>query len=256
MSYENVAENRATDISSRAKGGVVYVEFKGNRRESYYNPFEFPFKRGDLAIVAADRGDDAGKVKHVAKKPSKCPKTRPQFDVIRLANSKDLERQSRLAEKEQNAIMVCNEKIEQYRLPMKLVDSEYRFDGLKLNFFFKADGRIDFRELVRDLASVFRTRIELRQIGARDETKRCCTMGVCGKELCCSMFMTNFLPITTNMAKDQNLQLNPSKLSGVCGRLKCCLAFETPEPDSEVVKSSYNRNMENSDVSQIEEISD
>ena len=192
----------------------------------------------------------------MAKKPPKCPKKRPQYDVIRLANSKDIDRQSWLTEKEENAMLVCNEKIEQYRLPMKLVDSEYRFDGLKLNFFFKADGRIDFRELVRDLASVFRTRIELRQIGARDETKRCCTMGVCGKELCCSSFLTKFLPITTNMAKEQNLQLNPAKLSGVCGRLKCCLAYETPELDSTEVKSSYDRITLNSDELQIDAISD
>lgn len=257
MSLSNNTDRKnISKIRNKNPGGIVYVEFKGNRRESYHNPFEFPFKRGDLAIVAADRGSDAGKVKHIAAKAVGCPKKRPQYDVIRLANSKDKERRSWLAERELNAAIVCKEKIVQYRLPMQLVDSEYRFDGLKLNFFFKADGRIDFRDLVKDLAGVFRTRIELRQIGARDETKRCCSMGVCGKELCCSSFLTQFQPITTNMAKEQNLQLNPSKLSGVCGRLKCCLAFETPEVYSKKTGTSLSQQSALSDESRVDAISD
>ena len=225
---ENIYKN---DINANRdiSGGIIHIEFKGNRRKSYKNPYEFPFKKGDLAIVAADRGNDAGTVKHITKKLPNCPKSRPKYDVIRLGNSKDKERQNWLTEKEKNAFLICNEKIEEFSLPMKLVDSEYRFDGLKLNFFFKAKSHVDFRELVKDLASVFRTRIELRQVGARDETKRCCTHGICGRELCCSSFMTEFHPITTNMAKAQNLLPIPEKLQGRCGKLKCCLRFEYPQ---------------------------
>ena len=215
--YQKVNVNR--------RGGFVQVSFKGNRRELFTNPWEFPFKRGDTAIVGADRGQDAGTIINVLK-TLRDDIAKPEFDVLRRASVQDVQRIDRLREYEKHALGQCREKIKKHSLPMKLIEAEYRFDGLKLTFFFTADSRVDFRELVRDLAGAFRTRIELRQIGARDEVRRNDGYGTCGRRLCCVSFMDCFQPITTQMAKEQNLILNPSKLSGRCGRLKCCLAFE------------------------------
>ena len=203
----------------------IIVEFKGHRREQFYNPYEFPFKWGDTAIVEADRGEDAGVVRHILEFAD------PQqgysmFNVVRRASSEDFRRIEYHRKQEPSAFDICRNKIVEHRLPMRLVDSEYRFDGLKLMFYYTADGRVDFRDLVRDLAGAFRTRIELRQIGTRDELKRWDTFGVCGMKLCCTTFLNTFHTITTQIARAQHLVLNPAKLSGRCGRLKCCLRFE------------------------------
>ncbi len=208
------------------RGGKVWIEFKGQRREIFSNPYEFPFKKGDIAIVEADRGQDAGIVKHVASIAIDPETELPEFSVIRKATVRDREYIETLREREKDALKICQEKVERHNLPMKLIDAEMRFDGLKLIFYFTSEGRVDFRELVRDLAGAFRTRIELRQIGARDEVKKFEGYGVCGYPLCCVSFLSSFKPITTLMAKEQNLILNPSKLSGVCSKLKCCLAYE------------------------------
>ena len=207
------------------RGSFILVEFKGHRRELFRNPWEFPFKPGDIVIVNADSGHDAGTVMHILAELNDTSKI-PEYDVIRRTTLHDTKRIDRLREYEYQALELCRSKIKQHSLPMKLVEAEYRFDGLKLTFYFTADGRVDFRDLVRDLAGTFRTRIELRQIGARDETKRCDGYGTCGRRLCCISFLDYFQPITTQMARVQNLILNPAKLSGCCGRLKCCLAFE------------------------------
>ncbi len=238
------------------RGNLIVVEFKGNRREVFGNPWEFPFKYNDIAIVEADRGQDAGRVKHLCiEKNSGVTKT--DFDVIRRGTTQDSQRIARLREYEVQALALCREKIIKHSLPMKLVEAEYRFDGLKLTFFFTADGRIDFRDLVKDLAGTFRTRIELRQIGARDETKRTDSYGSCGRRLCCVSFIDSFQPITTQMAKVQNLILNPSKLSGCCGRLKCCLAFEHDIYIQGIMgKSPAAIGQEDEDSSDIDKLSD
>ena len=147
-------------------------------------------------------------------------------EVLRHATDKDIERLEEIREKEAEALRICTEKVEEHHLPMKLVDVEYQFDGNKITFYFTSEGRIDFRELVKDLAGVFRTRIDLRQIGVRDEARRFDGMGMCGRRLCCATFLKDFEPVTLKMAKDQNLPLTPSKISGACGRLMCCLTYE------------------------------
>ena len=152
--------------------------------------------------------------------------TTPLKKVIRAANKNDLDSLEKYKKKEPEALKICKEKIKKYKLDMNLIDVEYKFDGSKILFYFTADGRIDFRELVKDLASVFRTRIELRQIGVRDEVKRIGGNGVCGRELCCCTFLNNFETVSIKMAKEQNIALNPSKISGNCGRLMCCLKYE------------------------------
>jgi cell fate regulator YaaT (PSP1 superfamily) len=215
--------NQSRIVSNR--GSYIVVEFKGHRREIVGNPYEFPYKQGDIAVTEADRGQDAGEVRCIHKSlPPDAEK--PEYNVLRKATIQDIQRIDRLREYELQTIAICRKKIAFHKLPMKLSEAECRFDGLKLTFFFTAEGRVDFRDLVRDLAGTFRTRIELRQIGARDETKRFEGYGTCGRRLCCVSFMDEFQPITTQMAKTQNLILNPSKLSGWCSRLKCCLAFE------------------------------
>ncbi len=203
----------------------VRVEFKGNRRLCFANPMEFPLRIGDLVIVRVDKGEDLGRVAHRLRRlPATMPV--PQFEVLRPASIRDLDILKELRVREFSARQICKEKIAAHSLEMKLVDVEYQFDGRKLTFYFTADGRVDFRQLVKDLAAVFRTRIELRQIGSRDETRRFSGSGPCGLLLCCASFLNEFCPITTQMAKDQNLPLNPGKISGCCGRLKCCLRFE------------------------------
>jgi len=213
-------------LGSSHRGGCVVVAFKGNRRELFNNPYEFPFRCGDLAIVEAERGQDAGIVRHVFQNLLLPLPKPPQYAVLRRASGQDSQRLDSLRAYEAQAIAQCTKRILHYNLQMNLVDGEFRFDGLKLTFYFTAEGRVDFRDLVRDLASSFHTRIELRQLGARDEVRRSDGYGSCGQQLCCVRFMNEFRPITTHMARVQNLILNPGKLSGVCGRLKCCLAYE------------------------------
>jgi cell fate regulator YaaT (PSP1 superfamily) len=204
---------------------IIGIEFKGNRRQLFSNPMEFPFKLGDLAVVRVEKGEDLGRVVHLLERmPERLSQV--EFEILRRATDKDIKTLEEYRTKETSAQQICKEKIQNHGLEMKLVDVEYQFDGRKLTFFFTADGRIDFRQLVKDLAATFRTRIELKQIGARDETRRFGGLGPCGRHLCCAVYIVEFCPITTQMAKDQNLPLSPSKISGCCGRLKCCLRHE------------------------------
>jgi len=204
---------------------LVSVEFKGNRRQLFRNPMEFPFQVGDKVVVRVEKGEDLGIVNHLLeRKPEDIIAS--DYEVLRRATEKDLKTLELYRVREQEAKTTCKVKIEHHGLKMKLVDVEYQFDGRKLIFYFTADGRIDFRQLVKDLAATYRTRIELRQIGTRDEIRRFGGLGPCGRTLCCVTFIKEFCPITTQMAKDQNLPLNPNKISGCCGRLKCCLQYE------------------------------
>ncbi len=209
-------------------GLVLEIGFKGNRKEYFSNPLQFPFRIGDYAIVEADRGEDLGVVLQVGILASLkgIEDEKALKKILRKPNAQDLKRYEENRAMERDAFAVCKEKIEKHRLNMKLVDVEYQYDRNKLTFYFTAERRVDFRELVKDLASVYRTRIELRQIGVRDEARRLGGYGPCGRQLCCTSFLMEFDPITTQFAKEQNLPLNPTKLSGVCGRLKCCLRFE------------------------------
>ena len=181
---------------------------------------------GSHAIVETARGVEYGTVLIAPREVSDDQVVQPLKPVIRIANEEDTKTVERNREREKSAYKTCQEKIEKHGLEMKLVQAEYTFDNNKLLFYFTADGRIDFRELVKDLASVFRTRIELRQIGVRDETKLLGGMGICGRELCCCSYLSDFVPVSIKMAKEQNLSLNPTKISGVCGRLMCCLKNE------------------------------
>lgn len=204
---------------------LVKLKFKGNRREYYRNPMEFPIQTGDPLIVENDKGLDLGVVTAVTRE------YRPQmgispFEIVRKANERDLETLRRNREEEKTIKAQTREKIRELGLVMKLMDVEYQLDRKKLSFYYTADERVDFRELVRILAGMFRTRIEMRQIGVRDETKRLSGIGVCGLSLCCGAFLENFDPVSTQVAKDQSLPMNPLKLSGQCGKLKCCLLYE------------------------------
>jgi cell fate regulator YaaT (PSP1 superfamily) len=205
---------------------ILEMEFKGRRKEYFLNPMQFPFQVGDPAIVEVERGHDLGCVSHVGWQTGMESTEPPVHPVLRRATAADLRVEEQNIEKAEQARRIGNEKILAHQLEMKLVDVEIQWDGRKMTFYFTAEGRVDFRELVKDLAATFRTRIDLRQIGARDETKRTGGYGVCGQPLCCAVFLTEFKPITTQMPRDQFLPLNPSKLSGVCGRLKCCLRYE------------------------------
>ncbi len=203
----------------------MLLEFKGHRRSWFANPNLIPAQVGSYAVIEADRGEDAGMIR-AFRESLICTQQANPYSIVRLANEADLAQIERYRETEISARKTCASKIAAHNLQMKLIDAEYRLDGLKLTFYFTSEGRVDFRDLVRELAGAFRTRIELRQIGARDELRRGDCFGVCGLRLCCGNFLTNFLPITTGMAKSQHLILNPIKLSGMCSRLKCCLAFE------------------------------
>jgi cell fate regulator YaaT (PSP1 superfamily) len=205
---------------------VIEVTFKGRRREYYSNPRELPVHAGDYVIVQAERGEDLGRVHHTSEwvKPAHVRGTLRQ--VLRTARPEDLEALDRNRAREERAFQTCKERIVQRDIEMKLVDAEYQLDGNRLTFFFTAERRVDFRDLVKDLASTFRTRIELRQIGVRDESGRIGGVGTCGRELCCATWLREFEPITLKMAKDQGLSPSPSKISGACGRLKCCLRYE------------------------------
>ncbi len=192
----------------------------------YFDPKKLPIKKGDHVIVETARGIEYGSVVADAREVTDDQVVQPLKPVIRIANADDNARAQRNKEKEKEAFRICLEKIRKHKLEMKLIDTEYTFDNNKVLFYFTADGRIDFRELVKDLASVFKTRIELRQIGVRDETKVVGGVGICGRELCCHTFLSEFAPVSIKMAKEQNLSLNPTKISGVCGRLMCCLKNE------------------------------
>ena len=205
---------------------LAEVVFKGQRRAVYRNRNELDINEGDYVVVEADRGQDMGKVSFVGELVRLKRGKGETKSIIRLAEDKDKETHESNKSKEVDAFKLCKEKIEKSNLEMKLVDVEQQWDGSKITFYFTAAQRVDFRELVKELASIYRTRIELRQIGVRDEAKRICGLGICGKKQCCSAFLTEFEQITTQLAKDQQLSLNPSKISGNCGRLLCCLRYE------------------------------
>jgi cell fate regulator YaaT (PSP1 superfamily) len=204
----------------------IEVVFKGERKQIYANPQQFPFKVGDYVIVEADKGEDLGEVNQVGALLSMKKSDFQLKAILRKTDKEDLVKLEQNREKEKAAFKVCKEKIEKHGLNMKLVDVEYQFDANKITFYFTAERRVDFRELVKDLAAQYKVRIELRQIGVRDEARRFGGYGICGRKLCCASFLKEFDPITTQCAKEQNLPLNPQKLSGVCGRLMCCLNYE------------------------------
>ena len=205
---------------------VTGVRFKRPGKIYYFDPENIKLEQGMEVIVDTSMGDELGEVVIAEKMVEDDRVTEPLKKVVRIATEKDKKSKKEYKAKEPEALKICEEKIKKHGLPMKLVDVEYKFDGSKLIFYFTADGRIDFRELVKDLAAVFRTRIELRQIGVRDEVKRTGGNGICGRELCCCTFLGNFETVSIKMAKEQNISLNPSKISGNCGRLMCCLKYE------------------------------
>lgn len=205
---------------------IVGVRFKKAGKIYYFLPGEETLTIDDGVIVETARGVEYGTVVIGPKEVAKDSLVMPVKEVMRKATPKDLQQLEKNEEREEKAFAICLEKIAKRKLPMKLINVEYTFDMNKIVFFFTADGRIDFRELVKDLATVFRTRIELRQVGVRDEAKVLNGIGACGRPLCCSNFLGDFSPVSIRMAKNQNLSLNPTKISGVCGRLMCCLNYE------------------------------
>lgn len=205
---------------------IIGVRFRNVGKIYYFNPKNFPVKTGDAVIVETARGVEFGHVVLGPKEVEDDKVVQPLKDVIRVATKKDQEKEQNNRRKEKEAYEICLKKIQKHGLEMKLIDAEYTFDNNKVLFYFTADGRIDFRELVKDLAAVFKTRIELRQIGVRDETKILGGIGICGRPLCCHTYLSEFVPVSIKMAKEQNLSLNPTKISGVCGRLMCCLKNE------------------------------
>ena len=205
---------------------VVGIRFRNAGKIYYFDPKDFEMEVGSHAIVETARGIEYGTVLIAPREVADDQVIQPLKPVIRVATEEDTKTVERNKEREKSAYKICQEKIAKHGLEMKLVQAEYTFDSNKLLFYFTADGRIDFRELVKDLASVFRTRIELRQIGVRDETKMLGGIGICGRGLCCCSYLSDFVPVSIKMAKEQNLSLNPTKISGVCGRLMCCLKNE------------------------------
>ena len=205
---------------------VVGVRFRSAGKIYYFDPAECDMKVGTHVIVETARGVEYGTVMIAPREVADDKVVQPLKSVIRVATKEDEKQERRNKEKEKDAFKICLEKIAKHKLEMKLVEAEYTFDNNKLLFYFTADGRIDFRELVKDLAAIFKTRIELRQIGVRDETKILGGVGICGRPLCCHSYLSEFIPVSIKMAKEQNLSLNPTKISGVCGRLMCCLKYE------------------------------
>ena len=205
---------------------VVGVRFKEVGKVYYFDPDGHILKKGNRVIVETVRGVECGEVAMDNREIDHEQIVKPLKKLIRIADEKDIEQFRANKQKEKDAFTICQQKIANHGLDMKLVDVEYTFDGGKVLFYFTADGRVDFRELVKDLAGVFKTRIELRQIGVRDESKMLGGLGICGRPFCCSSFLGEFQPVSIKMAKEQGLSLNPTKISGACGRLMCCLKYE------------------------------
>lgn len=221
---KEAGEDRAEDGEERVL--LVGVRLHGRGKVYHFSPGDHKIRRGDYLIVETSQGIEIGVA---ADWPQQLPKSSvmaPLKRVLRLASNDDILHYEENKQREEEALVTARERVEVYGLDMVLVDVEYRFDNRKITFFFTSDGRVDFRELVRDLASIFLTRIELRQIGVRDEACMIGGLGICGRELCCSTFLHEFRPVSIRMAKDQNLSMNPSKISGTCGRLLCCLSYE------------------------------
>ena len=205
---------------------VVGIRFRNVGKVYYFNPKGYKMKAGDHVIVETARGIEYGRVVLEPKEVGEDEVVHPLKEVLRVATAEDDEREKQNRIREKDAFKICQKKIREHGLEMKLIDTEYTFDNNKVLFYFTADGRIDFRQLVKDLAAIFKTRIELRQIGVRDETKILGGIGICGRCLCCHTYLTEFAPVSIKMAKEQNLSLNQTKISGVCGRLMCCLKNE------------------------------
>ena len=205
---------------------IVGVRFKNAGKVYYFSPAGFALEKGGMVMVETSRGIECGEVVIPNRRIADDAVPASLKPVLRPASEDDLRRVKENGEKEKRAMRVCQEKIQAHKLDMKLVDVEYAFDGSKILFYFTSDGRVDFRSLVKDLASVFHTRIELRQIGVRDEAKMLGGLGICGRPFCCSQFLSDFQPVSIKMAKEQGLSLNPTKISGCCGRLMCCLKYE------------------------------
>ena len=214
---------------------VVGIRFRNVGKIYYFNPKNYRMKIGDHVIVETARGVEFGRVVLGPKEVEEQEVVHPLKEVLRVATQADEEKEKQNRLKEKDAFKICQKKIREHGLEMKLIDAEYTFDNNKVLFYFTADGRIDFRHLVKDLAAIFKTRIELRQIGVRDETKILGGIGICGRCLCCHTYLSEFAPVSIKMAKEQNLSLNPTKISGVCGRLMCCLTNE--EETYEVLNS-------------------
>ena len=223
---------------------IIGVRFKAVGKIYYFDPNGIEAKQGDQVIVETSRGIECSEVMLGNREVDESQVVAPLRKVLRIATQQDLELLASNEKKAKEAFAICEQKIAQHKLEMKLIDVEYTFDGSKILFYFTAEGRVDFRELVKDLASVFRMRIELRQIGVRDEAKLYGGLGMCGRPLCCASFLDDFQPVSIKMAKEQGLSLNPTKISGTCGRLMCCLKYEqdayedllrvTPKVDAQV----------------------
>lgn len=205
---------------------IIGVRFKSAGKTYYFDPGDVKIEKGDFAIVETVRGVEFGEVVIPVSDVDESEIVAPLKKVMRKATDEDKKQMENNKKKEKEAFSICLEKIQKHGLDMKLIDVEYTFDGNKILFYFTSNGRVDFRELVKDLASVFRTRIELRQIGVRDEAKMIGGLGICGRSLCCASCLGDFQPVSIKMAKEQNLSLNPTKISGTCGRLMCCLKYE------------------------------
>ncbi|MCI8485589.1 MAG: stage 0 sporulation family protein [Clostridia bacterium] len=205
---------------------VIGVKFRKPGKIYFFDPKKLTIKRDDYVIVETSMGEEIGKVVIDNKKLNEAKLANPLKSVVRIASQKDLKQYEENKKKEPEALKICEQKIKKHKLNMRLIDVEYKFDNSKILFYFTAEGRIDFRDLVKDLASIFKTRIELRQIGVRDEVRRIGGNGICGRELCCCSFLGNFDTVSIKMAKEQNISLNPAKISGNCGRLMCCLKYE------------------------------
>ncbi len=205
---------------------VIGVKFKDNGKTYYFNPKDLSISENDCVIVETVRGLEFGHVTLTNKEVDELAFQNPLKDIIRVATKEDFKKNEENKRKSKSALEICIKKAKEHNLDMKFIDAEYTFDNSKVIFYFSAEGRIDFRDLVKDLAAIFKTRIELRQIGVRDESKMLGGLGHCGREFCCHKFLCDFQPVSIKMAKDQGLSLNPTKISGACGRLMCCLAYE------------------------------
>jgi cell fate regulator YaaT (PSP1 superfamily) len=219
-------EENGNGTAAGAKVSVVGVRFRGAGKIYYFNPGQLELRAGYQVVVETTRGVEFGTVVIGDRQVAIEETVTPLREVIRKATPEDCAKMEDNKRRAKEAFAVCEKKISEHGLPMKLVDVEFTFDGGKVLFYFTAEGRVDFRDLVKDLAAVFRTRIELRQIGVRDEAKLLGGLGPCGRELCCSTWLGDFVPVSIRMAKGQNLSLNPTKISGICGRLMCCLKYE------------------------------
>jgi cell fate regulator YaaT (PSP1 superfamily) len=221
------AEIGVEEMEGENGAKVIQVEFKGERREYFLNAKGLGLAEGDYVVVQVERGRDFGKVVRLGGALDKMADARQVTqEVLRKASEEDVVKHRDIQRKEEDARRMCENKIRDRDLKMKLVDVEYQLDGSKITFFFTAEERVDFRDLVKDLAGIYKTRIELRQIGVRDEAKRLGGYGSCGRKFCCTTFLQEFEPVTLKMARDQSLSVSPTKISGACGRLMCCLAYE------------------------------